>query len=450
MARRPRSGRSAGARVVTHVLLDHPWELGRESRLAELADFVAGEAWDAPYEGPRGDQFTEITLRDLSHSAVSQLGSPAPCYGLLEKLARVLPLRMPDSPLSRALARSARPIFTDITTHTQVFGCEVEVVTPWETLSLTRRLFGDRDDGRERWVTAPVGFSREIRWTEADQARTFNVLGYLLSQERANPAWTGLTVRVQNVAVEERTFFDLESDPGFRRYICGEVFLTGDVPREDLIALDRTALVRESPAYPELARVMRTYLQEFKSEHVQRPRRRKVNVRRIVDEHWTAQDAVVNVVAAAEAWSQKRAIRRLPSSGDPKSLRGHGKSLATDLGSLASLAEGEPSAGKYDLRFDGLGHALLVVLPESRVSPTVTFLWTRYALVFVEAPHDLRPVVIRNRPREVAVNLGHPAVRSLGRPSAIGAAVAIELARVLGGADYASRLDERILEFLSG
>src|SRR5207245_2468231 len=109
--------------------------------------------------------------------------------------------------------------------------------------------------------------------------------GFLLNQKRANPSWSGLTARVQNVAVEEHTFFDVTSDPGFRKYITGELWLLGDVDRERLINIDRSSFNRECSDYRAVQRFMSRAIVEFKSASVQRPQRQKVSVRRALEEH---------------------------------------------------------------------------------------------------------------------------------------------------------------------
>jgi len=87
--------------------------------------------------------------------------------------------------------------------------------------ALTKRIYGDGVAQDERWNGTPRPILKDVVVEDGEDARTVRVAGYLLSQVRPSVEWSGLTARVQNVAVEERTFFDLESDPGFRKYISG-------------------------------------------------------------------------------------------------------------------------------------------------------------------------------------------------------------------------------------
>ena len=91
-----------------------------------------------------------------------------------------------------------------------------------------------RLSGRGVEWTCRARFSKTSSSTMATGTRSVRIAGYLLSQVRPSVDWSGLTARVQNVAVEERSFFDLESDPGFRKYITGEVWLLGEVDRARL------------------------------------------------------------------------------------------------------------------------------------------------------------------------------------------------------------------------
>src|SRR5262249_17349028 len=139
--------------------------------------------------------------------------------------------------------------------HVSEFSGKVAVKSIWGSIPmLERRVFGEEAD--EQWDGDPSLICKTVPIAEAD--RSVVVAGYFLSQSHASPRWSGLMARVQNVAVEERTFFDVESDPGFRKYLTGEVFLFGQLDRARLINIDRASFNRESPDY----RAAQRYLAE--------------------------------------------------------------------------------------------------------------------------------------------------------------------------------------------
>jgi hypothetical protein len=445
--------KKAGALTVTTAALDHPWELDKDARMVDLADFIAGEAYEAEYDGDRSDQFTEITLKDLDPSARRQLSDSSALYEIMDRLARILPLPFPHCTVADALREVDPEGFEEIAAHAREFGCGVTVITPLEEVRLERRVYGSREsDDRERWIGAPTVFCRTVSYEELGRRRSFCVVGYLLSQERANPAWTGLTVRVQNVAVEEQSFFDLESDPGFRRYISGEVFLVGDVPREDLISLDRTALVRESPAFPQVARVVRASLQQFKTERVQRPRRDKVVVKRVLDAHIAAQDAVLRVCVAADLWGRTLGVTGLPGSGVYRRSGGVAdRTIETDLNEAGVEVRFMPGSegASYRLEYRSGLSGFSLWISDARLAPKVGVLGRSLRVRFRSESGWAEPVLIRARGGEIVVNLAHSAVRGLERASAIEVVCALEFARLMEDDDHDLDFDQRVLRLLS-
>ena len=170
-------------------------------------------------------------------------------------------------------------------------------------LELHRRSYGDdRSRGRRLERAADAAPQEPSASPATGGTREITLAGFLLNQKRARADWTGLTARVQNVAVEEHSFFDVTSDPGFRKYISGEVWLLGDVDRERLINIDRSSFNRECADYQAVQRVMSRAIVEFKSQGVQRPQRQKVAVRRVLEDHVRSLKAIEKVAnRAAEA-----------------------------------------------------------------------------------------------------------------------------------------------------
>jgi len=83
---------------------------------------------------------------------------------------------------------------------------------------------------------------KTLRVRDGGPSREITLAGFLLNQKRARAEWTGLTSRVQNVAVEAHSFFDVTSDPGFRKYISGEVWLLASRAAELLRERDPDAV----------------------------------------------------------------------------------------------------------------------------------------------------------------------------------------------------------------
>ena len=61
----------------------------------------------------------------------------------------------------------------------------------------------------------------------------------------------------------------MTADPGFRKYITGEVYLFGEVDQNRLINIDRSSFNPECPDYGAVQRHMAREIQEFKSQAVQ-------------------------------------------------------------------------------------------------------------------------------------------------------------------------------------
>ena len=180
----------------------------------------------------------------------------------------------------------------------QQWSVPVFVKSSWDPeIELTRRSYGDDPSGTEDWTGKIHPVLKTLRVPEPGQSRQITVAGFLLSQSRAFTSWSGITARVQNVAVEERTFFDVTSDPGFRKYVTGEVCLLGDPTRERLINIDRASFNRECADYRATQRFMSSEIVSFKAKSVQQPQRRKVAVRRLVENHREDLARITDVVA---------------------------------------------------------------------------------------------------------------------------------------------------------
>ena len=237
----------AGSRSLTKAVISHPWALDQIERAQDLGDFRAGEAWEESKAVAASEHFTTIRLRGVDEVLLGECANVSAHYKLIDRLRRILPLAWQDSALSLQIERDAPDLLALIRDHTAEFCADVIVRSRWSgDEPLNKRIFGDGGSQEEEWNGTPRPIVKDVVVEDATGSRVIRVAGYLLSQVRPSADWSGLTVRVQNVAVEERSFFDLESDPGFRKYITGEVWLLGEVDRARLINIDRASFNRES------------------------------------------------------------------------------------------------------------------------------------------------------------------------------------------------------------
>ena len=238
----------AGNKKVVEAHLFHPQTLDRAQRAQALDEFPAGLAAERDYSGPASDHFTRIRLRGVTPEVRAVIHNPTAFYALLDELRRVLPLPLRESRLLDVLERQDPELVAMLRDHASQWSVPIHVSSALHSdLELTRRTYGDAPD--ESWSGRLHPIRKTLRLVRPGERRAIVVAGFLVSQQRAIPSWSGLTARVQNVAVEERTFFDVTADPGFRKYIAGEVFLLGDVDTDRLININRTSFNRESKDY---------------------------------------------------------------------------------------------------------------------------------------------------------------------------------------------------------
>jgi hypothetical protein len=246
----------SGSSTYTRAYVHHSWDLDKSDRRASLLDLPAGEAVEEDYGGNPDDHFTRVRILDVNDEVMTVGLDPNAFYALIERLRRALPLPLSDGPLLSALAKSASDLVEILERHCREWSAPVFVHSVWEReVALTRRSFGDDPSGGESWTGPPMPILKTLRVAGDSPRRRVTVAGYLLNQRHATARWMGITARMQNVAVEEHTFFDVTSDPGFRKYISGEVWILGDVDRERLINIDRASFNRECRDYEVVQRL---------------------------------------------------------------------------------------------------------------------------------------------------------------------------------------------------
>lgn len=438
----------AGSKTATRARIQHPWTLSRDDRRARLNEMAAGFAEEFVHEGPASDHFTRITLENVN-ADVWEIGQdPTAFYRLVEGLRRILPLPWSDGRLASALAEVSPDLMAILGEHITRWSRPVFVHSGWERdVELRRRSFGDDGAGVEDWNGPPVPLVKKLRVSSDGVRREIMLAGFLLNQKRAQAEWSGLTARVQNVAVEEHSFFDVTADPGFRKYISGEVWLLGEVDRERLINIDRSSFNRECADYKAVQRVMERAIVEFKSRSVQRPQRQKVAVRRDLEDHIRSLGAIEKVANRA---IESTVDGALPSSEVRRALKStHGireQLESTDTEVVIDERRGNTDL-RYDLELSADGSRVRALVGPGLMEPSVQVGPHRYRIEYADGGPSDPPVLIRNRPRRIIFNTGHPAHTGGDRARKYSVSLALELA-YLRDRDDAATVYEQMVSFL--
>lgn len=442
----------AGTATATRARIQHPWTLGRAERRGHLGELAAGFAEEYEHIGPDADHFTRIRLEGVKPSVRSLGHDPGAFYKLIDDLRRLLPLPWNDSRLARVLEATSPELAETLKTHIAGWSTPVRVHSSWDRdITLVRRAFGEDQAGVEDWSGPPTAILKTISVNDGDSRRKITVAGYLLNQKRAQANWAGLTTRVQNVAVEQHTFFDVTADPGFRKYITGEVWILGDVDRERLINIDRSSFNRESADYHAVQRFMSRAIVDFKSQSVQRPQRQKVTVRRALDDHVRALRAIGTITEQAALILEEAGIKGLPSS---EQGRGH---LDNRTGIVEMLTEAnadvtvddtrEADDLSYSIELSEDGRRIEATIGPGLAEPRVRVGTAEYRVTSACATAEDPPVLIRNRPREIIFNTAHAAHLTGDRQRKYQLSLALELAFLLERTDPGG-VYQRMLSFL--
>jgi hypothetical protein len=447
---------TAGSKAVTKAVIAHPWALDQTQRAQDLGDFRAGEAWEEQ-SSTKSAHYTIIRLHGVDEVLLGECADVGAYYKLVDRLRRILPLRWDaENELSQQLLQTSPDLVDALTSHTDAFWAQVIVRSRWSVDdALTKRIYGDGVAQDERWNGLPRPILKDVVVDDGTDVRTVRVAGYLLSQVRPSVEWSGLTARVQNVAVEERTFFDLESDPGFRKYISGEVWFLGDVDRARLINIDRTSFNRESADYRAVARVLQSELVRFKAECVQAPQRAKVAIKRRLDQQVALVQAAQKLGTALASTIEElgAAKGRLPSSNNGRMNTKRSRGLLDDLrdlGAVVAVQKVDRSRKQpYVLRVAEDGRRVLVEVIDELVHPNVMLADACYALKIIEARATDPPIIVRNRPREIVFNLAHEVFRGQVRQAAIEMVMALEFAYLIARGSSEEGLYDCVLSLLA-
>jgi hypothetical protein len=190
---------------------------------------------------------------------------------------------------------------------------------------------------------------------------------------------------------------------------------------------------------------------EFKSGSVQRPQREKVQVRRILEAHVGTLRAVERVAQHAGEVLAAAGKRGLPSSEPGRRSLRNRQSIVEALADAKADVVVDQDRPRDDLRYDlEIGDRELRVRATVGVGitePRVRVGNLEYRLAYAAGRGDDPPVLIRNRPREIVFNAGHPAHTSAQRQLKYQLSLALELAYLLD-ADDAAALYERMVSFM--
>ncbi|MGI8428923.1 MAG: ATP-binding protein [Solirubrobacteraceae bacterium] len=434
----------ADSPLVIRARVQHPWNLGREDRRTRLNEMAAGTAEEVVYKGDGADHFTRITLENVS-TDVWEIGQdPTAFYRLVQSLRRILPLRWSEGRLASALEALSPELVRVLREHAQQWSCPIYVHSVWERdVELHRRSFGDDGAGVEDWNGPPVPIMKTVRVPGNGTSRKLTIAGFMLSQKRVLAEWTGLTARVQDVAVEKNSFFDVTADPGFRKYISGEVWLLGDVDRERLINIDRSSFNRECADYKAVQRVMERAIVEFKSRSVQRPQRQKVAVRRELEDHIRSLLAIEKVANRALETSTDGL---LPSSEARRALRNtHGiRDRLVELEADVVVGDRHDANRRYTLGLSADGMRVCATVGLGLLEPSAQVGDHQYRVEYAAGGPQDPPVILRNRPRRIIFNTGHPAHTQGDRARKYSVSLALELAYLADGDDAGAFYDQMI------
>lgn len=445
----------AGSRAITKAVIAHPWALDQKQRSQDLGDFRAGEAWQEPRAAAASAHYTTIRLHGVDEVLIGECADVSAYYKLIDRLRRILPLPWQDTKLSEQLERAAPDLVELIRAHADEFSAHVLVRSRWSADEpLRKRIYGDGGVQEEEWNGTPRPILKDVIVEDGAGTRVIRIAGYLLSQVRPSIDWSGLTARVQNVAVEERTFFDLESDPGFRKYIAGEVWLLGEADRTRLINIDRASFNRESVDYRAVARTMQAEIAKFKVECVQAPQRAKVAIKRRLDQQVALVDAARKLSGAVTAAADESTSRAaLPSSNNGRIRVIRPRGLLDDLQELGAVVAVEPPdparKNPYRLRTAGDGRRVLAEVSSELVNPSIVFTEVPYILRLVEGHPTDPAMIVKNRPREIVFNLAHEAFGGTIRQAALEMVMVLELAYLLGAAGDDEALYDRVLSLIA-
>ena len=443
-----------GADAMTRAEVDSDWESRLLDRRAGLGTLAVGTVSDVPYDGDPQDHFTRISIIDPAPELVAVDTDPASYFELVGRLRRVLPLSWSSTAVAREMKDSSPDTAKILDDHTERWSGHVTVRSSWDSDTvLTRRSYGDDPRGIEESVGPVHPVYKRLRVIEGGVSRRIEIAGFLISQKKALNAWSGITARVQNVAVEEATFFDVSNDPGFRRYITGEIFILGDVDTDRLINIDRASFNRESADYSSIQRYMAAEIQRFKSRSVQQPRRHRNDLKKVLSSHGRAIHAITEVCNSVTSRYPTLDLFDLDVQVGKFFDEIQAPSLleqAVSASGAELIVDPEPEGFWFSLAEKADSLDVVVAVSEFALKPRVKVGRRSFGLAFAELESSVEPVVFVKKPQTIVLNLSSPALSGATPIAKCPLALALKLVRVLPNSrsDDAPVITIRLLEAL--
>ena len=384
----------------------------------------------------RTETFTEVCVEGLSEAVLDEVGNVASYYGLVDTLRRLLPLPLPagDHALLDALSVEHEALSAQIGQIAGEWSVDVFLHGPWhEPTALSRRVYGESASA-EPWIGDLHPISLVL---PSAQDEPIHLSGYLVALPRANGDWAGVTARVQNVAVTVGTFFGLESDPGFLRYVTGELHISGGFDKRALVRIDRSSFNETADDFRGIQQAMRDEIYRFKIAGPQRFQRRKSEARAHCREASDLSAGLREIEAALEA------VGPTPNGSCLPSRLAQGWRAAPDASAVARL-----KAMGLELRISDDENADPVLMPEGRdevvlprsvAFPTVGILGVTYDVRLVHLGCGAPPLAISNSPRRLTVNVDHAMVAERGVTDSVRVLIALDVVDQVD--DAAKRVD---------
>ena len=381
----------------------------------------------------KGETFTEVCVEGLSDAVLDEVSNVASYYALVDTLRRLLPLPLPagDHELLDALGLEHGALSTEIAEIAGEWSVDVFLHGPWhEPTTLSRRVYGESASA-EPWIGNLHPISLVLPSTQDEPIR---LAGYLVALPRANGDWAGVTARVQNVAVTVGTFFGLESDPGFLRYVTGELHISGGFDKRALVRIDRSSFNETADDFRGIQQAMRDEIYRFKIAGPQRFQRRKSEART------HCREAADLTASLREIEAALKGVGPLSNGAGLPSRLARGWRSASDASAVARLKEmglevrltDEGDNRDPSLMPDGQDE---VRIPRSLAFPTAAILGVTYDVRLLHLGHDAPPLAISNSPRRLMVNVDHAMVAERGVSDSVRVLIALDVADQVDDAD---------------
>jgi hypothetical protein len=203
------------------------------------------------------ENFTEITITDLSTRAIDVFGDEGKTKSLIDKLETILPVKYRNDDY---LFVKLPP---EIKEKIQSERCAIDVIIHIPDLNysnyqvLSRSIYNSQD-GVRGCVVPIYPFT-----IEGGYNTSLNVYGFLfINNDKQLPKkWQGVNARVKNVTIERNTYFDYDEDVQARVRIGGQVYIN-NLDENHAIQSNRSGFAKENSDYRLVAEFMEGRIRE--------------------------------------------------------------------------------------------------------------------------------------------------------------------------------------------